>query len=196
MIQEREIEQLGSVEVKPINVRIIAASNRNLKAMVEDGTFRKDLYYRLSVIPLELPPLRERMDDIPDLVEHFFVRAQQKLGRPDLVLPQTVVRYFSGYRWPGNVRELENVIERVIVLARAKEITLEDLPANLRQEPSALDAIKFELPDTGISLEGVERELILRALERCDWNQSRTARYLDISRRTLIYRMEKFGLTR
>jgi two-component system NtrC family response regulator len=195
-IQEREIEKLGGLEATQINVRIIAATNRNLEAMVEDETFRKDLYYRLSVIPLELPPLRQRVDDIPDLAEHFFVRAKQRLGRPDLVLPQGLIRYFSGYHWPGNVRELENVIERVIVLARGKEITLEDLPPNLRQEPSALDAIKFELPDSGISLEGVERELILRALEKCGWNQSKAARYLDISRRTLGYRMEKFGLAK
>lgn len=193
-IQEREIEKVGSIEVTKVNVRLIAATHRNLEAMVEDGTFRRDLYYRLAVIPLEIPPLRERMDDIPDLVENFFVSAKQKLGRPELILPQGVVRYFSSYRWPGNVRELENVIERVIVLARGKEITLEDLPPNLRQEPSALDRLQLELPDSGISLEGVERELILRALEKCKWNQSKAARYLDISRRTLIYRMEKFGL--
>jgi DNA-binding NtrC family response regulator len=193
-IQEREIEKVGGLEVMKVNVRLIAATHRNLEAMVEDGTFRRDLYYRLAVIPLEIPPLRERMDDIPDLVENFFVAAKQKLGRPELVLPQNVVRYFSGYRWPGNVRELENVIERVIVLARGKEITLEDLPPNLRQEPSELDRLQLELPDSGISLEGVERELILRALEKCKWNQSKAARYLDISRRTLIYRMEKFGL--
>jgi two-component system NtrC family response regulator len=196
MIQEREIEAVGSVEVTRVNVRIIAATHRNLEAMVEDATFRQDLYYRLAVIPIEIPPLRERMDDIPDLVEHFFVRAKQRLGRPDLALPQSVVRHFSGYRWPGNVRELENVIERIIVLARGKEITPEDLPPNLRQEPSALEALQFELPETGISLESVERELILRALEKCNWNQSKAARYLDVSRRTLIYRMEKFRLNR
>src|SRR5262249_24788120 len=193
-IQEREIEKVGSLEVMKVNVRLIAATHRNLEAMVEDGTFRRDLYYRLAVIPLEIPPLRERMDDIPDLVENFFVAAKQMLGRQELVLPQNGVRYFSGYRWPGNVRELENGIERVMVLAGEKEITLEDLPPNLRQEPSELDRLQLELPDSGISLEGVERELILRALEKCKWNQSKAARYLDISRRTLIYRMEKFGL--
>jgi two-component system NtrC family response regulator len=196
LVQEREIEKVGSLEVARVNVRLIAATNRKLQAMVEDGTFRQDLFYRLSVIPLDLPPLRERMDDIPALVENFFLRAKEKAHRPELVLPQQLVRHFSGYRWPGNVRELENMVERIVVLARGNEITLEDLPPNLRQEPAASNALQLELPETGISLEGVEKELIVRALKKFDWNQSQAARYLDISRRTLIYRMEKFGLSR
>ena len=116
-----------------------------------------------------------------------------KETRPDLVLPASLLPYFSTYRWPGNVREMENVIERVVVLARGDEITVNDLPEFLRRERPAAEEFHFDLPPQGISL-GVEKELIVRALEKFDWNQTHAARYLDISRKTLIYRMEKFGL--
>jgi len=194
LAQEREIEKVGGTGPSRVDVRIIAATHRNLEAMIEDGTFREDLYYRLSVIPLEIPPLRERPEDIAELTQHFFVRAKEKHGRGDVVLPQALLRYFTTYRWPGNVRELENVIERIVVLARGGDITIDDLPPNLRKERPQLDALQLDLPESGISLEGVEKELILRALKKFDWNQSQAARYLDVSRKTLIYRMEKFGL--
>lgn len=194
LIQEREIEKLGAPGILRVNVRIIAATHRNLEAMVEDGAFREDLYYRLAVIPLYLPPLRERSEDIPELVAHFFEAARRRHGRPHLTLPHALLPYFSAWRWPGNVRELENVIERIVVLARGDEVTLQDLPDFLRREREPLDAIQLELPPEGISLEAVERELIRRALEKFDGNQSQAARYLDISRKTLIYRMEKYGL--
>jgi DNA-binding NtrC family response regulator len=196
MIQEREIEKVGSLETVKVDLRIISATHRNLQAMIEDQTFRDDLYYRLAVIPLELPPLRERHDDVPILVQHFFQRGKEKLNRPGLVLPQSLIPHFTAYRWPGNVRELENIIERIIVLARGDEITLEDLPPNLRKEAPPLDSVQLDLPESGLSLEAVEKELILKALQKFDWNQTHAARYLDISRKTLIYRMEKFGLVR
>ncbi len=194
LLQEREIEKVGAPAPTKIDVRIIAATHRNLQAMVEDGSFREDLYYRLAVIPVELPPLRERQDDIAELVEAFFERSKQRHGRQELKLSPALLPYFSAHRWPGNVRELENLIERIVVLARGDEVRLEDLPEHLRRERPALDAINLELPPHGISLEGVERELILRALEKCNWNQTKAAHYLDISRKVLIYRMEKFGL--
>ncbi|HWA16778.1 MAG TPA: sigma-54 dependent transcriptional regulator [Gemmatimonadales bacterium] len=194
LIQHGEVEKLGETGVTQVDVRIIAATHRNLQAMVEDGTFREDLYYRLAVIPLDLPPLRERSSDIPELVQHFFVKSKEKQGRPNLVLPPSLLRYFTTYRWPGNVRELENVVERVVVLAGGEEITLADLPDFLRRERPPADELHFDLPPEGISLEGVERELIVRALQKFDWNQTHAAQYLDISRKTLIYRMEKFGL--
>jgi two-component system NtrC family response regulator len=194
LIQQGEIEKVGVAGVTNIDVRIIAATHRNLQAMVEDGEFREDLYYRLAVIPLELPPLRERADDVPELVQHFFVQAKEKQGRPELVLPSQLLPYFSGYTWPGNVRELENVIERIVVLARGEEIILNDLPDFLRRERPAVEVLHLDLPPHGISLEAVEKELIMRALEKFDGNQTRAAEYLDISRKTLIYRMEKFGL--
>jgi two-component system NtrC family response regulator len=194
LLQEREIEKVGAPTPTKVDVRIIAATHRNLQAMVEDGSFREDLYYRLAVIPVELPPLRERQDDIPELVQTFFDRSKQRHGRPDLKLSPALLPYFSAHRWPGNVRELENLVERIVVLARGDEVCLEDLPEHLRRERPALDAINLELPPHGISLEAVERELILRALEKCNWNQTKAAQYLDISRKVLIYRMEKFGL--
>ncbi len=194
LIQQGEVEKLGVAGVTKIDVRIIAATHRNLQAMVEDGTFREDLYYRLAVIPLELPPLRDRAEDIPELVQSFFVKAKDKQGRPGLVLPARLLSYFGGYTWPGNVRELENIIERVVVLARGEEITLNDLPDFLRRERQPVEALHLDLPPQGISLEAVEKELIVRALERFNGNQTHAAQYLDISRKTLIYRMEKFGL--
>ena len=194
LIQQGEIEKLGAPGVSTVDVRIIAATHRNLPAMVEDGTFRQDLYYRLAVIPLELPALRERAGDIAELAQHFFLEAKEKQGRPGLVLPASLLPYFSAYGWPGNVRELENAIERVVVLSRGDEITLDDLPDFLRRERPAAEELHFDLPPQGISLEAVEKELIVRALEKFQWNQTRAAQYLDISRKTLIYRMEKFGL--
>ena len=193
MLQEGEIEKIGATGPTKVDVRVIAATHRKLEAMIEDGTFRDDLYYRLAVIPLEIPPLRERTEDIPELVQHFFVKCTQK-HNASVVLPTSLLPYFWGYRWPGNVRELENVIERLIVLARGKEVTLAELPEFLRRERPVLDVLHLDLPPQGISLEAVEKELILRALEKCNWNQTHAAKYLDIGRKTLIYRMEKHGI--
>jgi DNA-binding NtrC family response regulator len=194
LIQEREIEKIGAAEAVKVDVRIIAATHRNLLAMVEDGAFREDLYYRLAVIPLQLPPLRERTEDIPELVTLFFRKYRERMNRADLKLPPALLPYFTTYRWPGNVRELENVIERLVVLAPGEEIAVNDLPEFLRREKPALDAIQLELPPQGISLEAVEKELIFRALRKFNWNQTKAAEYLDISRKALIYRMEKFDL--
>lgn len=196
LLQNGEIEKVGATGSTIVDVRVVAATHRNLQALIEDGAFREDLYYRLAVIPLELPPLRERSDDIPDLVQHLFLKARDKHGLPQLKLPAALIPYFCGYRWPGNVRELENVIERLVVLSVGDEIKLSDLPEPLRRNPAAQDALHFDLPPHGISLEGVERELLLRALQKFDWNQTQAAKYLDISRRAMIYRMEKFNLRR
>ncbi len=193
-LQEREIEKIGAPHPLKVDVRIIAATHRNLQAMVEDGTFREDLYYRLAVIPLALPPLRERTEDIAELVAIFFRRFKERMDRPGLRLPASLLPYFATHRWPGNVRELENVVERLVVLAPADEIKVDDLPDFLRREKPALEAIQLELPPEGISMEAVERELVLRALQKCNWNQTKAAEYLDISRKVLIYRMDKFGL--
>ena len=194
LIQEGEIEKVGATGPLKVDIRFIAATNRNLQAMIEDGMFREDLYYRLAVVPLELPPLRERTDDIPELVQYFFAKSKQKQGRADLVLPPSLLPYFTAYRWPGNVRELENILERLVVLTRGDEISLNDLPEFLRRERPTLDALHLDLPPQGFSLEGVEKELILRALKKFNWNQTHAAKYLDLSRKTLIYRMEKFEI--
>ena len=196
LVQQGEIEKVGATQPAHVDVRIVAATHRDLKAMIEDGAFREDLYYRLAVIPLVLPPLRDRAEDVPDLVQHFFVRAKERVGRPGAFLPASLMKYFQNYRWPGNIRELENVIERIVVLSREDEITVSDLPDFLRQEHVSVDTLQLDLPPQGVSLDAVEKELIQRALKKFNWNQTHTARYLDISRKALMYRMEKHGIQR
>ncbi|MCC7341878.1 MAG: sigma-54-dependent Fis family transcriptional regulator [Bryobacterales bacterium] len=194
LLQEGELEKVGATGPVKVDVRFVAATHRNLHAMIEDGTFREDLFYRLNVIPLEIPPLRDRLDDIPALVQHFFLRVKERQGRPELSLSPALLPRFQNYRWPGNVRELENVVERIVVLARGDEVTLNDLPEFLRRDRPAVDALQLELPPSGVSLEGIEKELLVKALERFDGNQTHAARYLDISRKALIYRMEKYKI--
>jgi DNA-binding NtrC family response regulator len=196
LLQQGEIERVGTTSPKVINVRIIAATHRNLSAMADDGLFREDLFYRLAVVPLYLPPLRERKADIPELAENLFHKAKERHGMQGLHVKPSVIARFSAYRWPGNIRELENVIERMLVLSNGEEITENDLPDELRGVAPSVESAPFfsEIPDEGISLEAVERELLLRALEKAGGNQTRAAQLLDISRRTFIYRMEKHGL--
>jgi two-component system NtrC family response regulator len=195
VLQQGEIAKIGATEVTKIDVRAVAATHRNLQAMIEDGTFREDLYYRLAVVPLIMPPLRERREDIPELVKHLFNKAKERHGIVDVELSAAVVQHLARYRWPGNVRELENVLERMLVLSSSNLVTESDLPEEIRRVPSDGSSFWIELPEEGVSLEAVERELILRALEQAKGNQTKAAKYLDISRRTLIYRMEKYGLT-
>ncbi len=194
VLQQGEISKIGSSETIRVNVRVIAATHRNLQAMIEDCTFREDLYYRLAVVPLHLPALRERKEDIPELVEHLFQKAKERHDIAGVQLAPSIMPYLVAYRWPGNVRELENVVERLLVLSLHKSIGEEDLPEEIRRVQPNASSFRIDLPDEGISLEGVERELIVRALERFNGNQTHAAKYLDISRRTLIYRMEKYGL--
>jgi len=194
VLQQGEISKIGASETTRVNVRVIAATHRNLQAMIEDGTFREDLYYRLAVVPLHLPPLRERKEDIPELVEHLFRKAKERHAIAETQLAPSVMPYLVAHRWPGNVRELENVVERLLVLSAHKSIGEAELPEEIRRTPPNASSFRIDLPDEGISLEGVERELIMRALERFNGNQTHAAKYLDISRRTLIYRIEKYGL--
>ena len=194
LLQNGEVEKIGARETARVDVRIIAATHRNLQAMVEDGSFREDLYYRLAVVPLELPPLRERREDIPELAQCLFRSVKERHGLELMRMSPAVLPHFARYRWPGNVRELENVIERMVVLSAGDEIGERDLPDHIRSAAPARDSFLIDLPEQGISLDAVERELILRALEKFHGNQTHAARYLDISRRTLIYRMEKHGL--
>ena len=193
-IQEREIDKIGNPHPVKVNVRIIAASNRNLKALVEDGDFREDLYYRLSVVSIDLPPLRERSDDIRLLVRFFLKQFATRYGISDLSVSDPAMDKLMQYRWPGNVRELQNVIERMAVLAKTEILQVEDLPQEMRQAELAISSIGLKLPEEGIDLEQIEKEILLQALQKHDWNQTHAARYLNISRKTLIYRMEKFAL--
>jgi DNA-binding NtrC family response regulator len=194
VIQEREVDKIGNPHPVKVNVRILAASNRNLKNLVEDGDFREDLYYRLSVVAIEVPPLRERRDDIPLLTRHFLKQYAGRYGIPDLSVSEDAMDKMVQYNWPGNVRELQNVIERLAVLAKDNLIHVETLPEEIRRAESRVASIGLKLPEEGIDLEEVEKEILLQALERHSWNQTHAAKYLNISRKTLIYRMEKFAL--
>ena len=194
VLQEREVDKVGETRPIKVDVRVIAATNRDLEKMVADGTFRDDLYYRLAVVSIRMPPLRERSDDIPFLVDHFLNKHAERLGRTRPTIERDVYSAFNLYAWPGNIRELENVIERALVLDKDGVLGLDDLPERLRTREPRVANLRMELPDEGISLEDVERELILASLHKHNWNQTRAAAFLNITRSTLLYRMEKFGL--
>jgi two-component system NtrC family response regulator len=195
LIQEREIEKIGATSPIKLDVRIIAATHRDLAAMVKAGSFREDLYYRLMVVPIELPPLRDRTEDIPELVEHFFARCKTKHAREELTLPHNVLQRLCSYHWPGNVRQLENSIERIVLLARGSEIALPDLPDFLQHAEAAAEVLPTVLPEAGMNLSAMEKEVILRTLRKFGGNQSRAASFLQLSRRTLAYRLEKYGIS-
>ena len=188
-LQQREIEPVGGVPRK-IDVRVIAATNRDLEAGMEAGSFREDLYYRLAVIPIHLPALRERRDDIPLLVKHFLSRQ----AGSEVSLSPAAMTALCEYDWPGNVRELENNLERLLVLRRGAVIELEELPPKLaRPRERAISGV-LNLPEEGYSLEELEREAVQEALRRCKGNQTQAAAFLRIPRHTLIYRMEKYRI--
>jgi DNA-binding NtrC family response regulator len=196
VLQEREIDKVGETRPIKVDVRVIAATNRDLEKMVADGTFRDDLYYRLAVVPIRVPPLRERSDDIPLLVDHFLTKHADRPGRQRPTVEKSVYSAFNLYSWPGNIRELENVIERALVLDKDGVLGLDDLSERLRTREHRVANLRMELPDEGISLEDVERALLLAALHKHNWNQTRAAAFLNITRSTLLYRIQKFGLER
>jgi transcriptional regulator with GAF, ATPase, and Fis domain len=192
VLQQREIERVGGEKPVKVDVRIIAATNRNLEKLVHDGTFREDLYYRLSVFPIVLPPLRSRKQDVPHLIQHFL--SKSALGRNLRIHPDALDLLLS-YDWPGNVRELENVIERAAILAENNYIAPQNLP-KLRPEAEISYAAfqPAETKDT-VSLMEVEKKAIIAALEKHRGNQTAAAKALKIPRHVLIYRMKKFGLS-
>lgn len=194
LLQNGEIQKLGAACAKQVDVRVVAATHRDLAAMVRNGTFREDLYYRLNVIPLTLPTLRERREDIPELLHFYFERSCSKHARQNLRMAEGVLDRFLVYPWPGNIRELENVVERIVVLTRESEVGVADLPEFLQSDPNPIDVINLDLPPNGICFGGLEKEVLLRALQQCNWNQSMAARYLGMSRKTLVYRMHKHHL--
>ncbi|MGI4854629.1 MAG: sigma-54-dependent transcriptional regulator [Janthinobacterium lividum] len=195
VLQEGDLSRLGSIASIHVDVRVVAATHRDLVAMVEDGTFREDLYYRLAVVPLRIPPLRERREDLVELISVLFHRARERHGLPGAQLSPAVLQRLTVYRWPGNVRQLENMLERLLVLSASDLITEADLPEELRADSKPSGTMWPDLPAEGISLEAVERDLITRTLERFEGNQTHAARFLDVSRRTLIYRMEKYRIS-
>ena len=211
VLQERSIRRVGGLEEIPVDVRVVAATNRDLSQMVEDGTFRNDLYYRISVIPIEMPPLRTRRTDIPDLVRHFLEKYSAAAGRPTLEISEEAIRYLETYDWPGNVRELENTIERAVALEhgriagldRRKEDTGSLADHRIRHEwlPERIlkykprNVTELDLPEEGIDLEAylaqIEKDYIIRALQRTGGNQTRAAEILNMSVRSLRHLLDK-----
>ncbi|HXU37305.1 MAG TPA: sigma-54 dependent transcriptional regulator [Blastocatellia bacterium] len=193
-LQEKEIMRVGGTRPIKVDVRVIAATNRDLESMVKDGRFREDLYYRLNIIPIVIPPLRNRRDDIPPLVDFFIAKHSVDANRKIEGLTASARNLVMSYSWPGNVRQLESAIERAILLCEGNEIQVEDLPVEIRQEGTSASAFNFKLPPEGISFEEVERSLITQAMEQTNWNITRAAKLLGLSFRTLQYRLEKFGM--
>jgi DNA-binding NtrC family response regulator len=161
--------------------------------MVKDNRFREDLYYRLNVIPINVPPLRQRREDIEVLID-YFLRKHATAGVRQMKLRNEARRVLLDYAWPGNVRQLESAIERAMLLAEGDEITIEDLPVEIRQTTPSQAAGGFKLPPEGISFEDLERSLIIQAMEQTGWNITRAARLLGLSFRTMQYRLDKFGI--
>jgi two-component system NtrC family response regulator len=201
VVQDRTFERLGGSVPITVDVRVISATNRDLEALVREGRFREDLYYRLNVIPILVPPLRERPGDLALLAAHFLARFSLRVGKPDAGLAPAALRHLEGWPWPGNVRELQNVIERAVVLAKGDALDVGDLPLPRQELRPAeagggdpTEALLERLLDREVALEEIEKSLIRRALERMAGHQEKAARLLGLSRRTLQYRAGKFGM--
>jgi two-component system response regulator PilR (NtrC family) len=200
VLQEKEIRRVGGHESLPIDVRLVAATNRNLAQEVAEGRFRQDLYYRVNVFQIALPPLRERRSDIPLLANHFLRRFSHMAGGRVKEISREAMEALLDYSWPGNIRQLESAIERAVLLCEGEAITVADLtPEVLERRQPVQSGVKqradrYELPPTGINFERFERDLIIQAMERSDWVIAKAAKLLGMSYRTLQYRLEKFGL--
>jgi two-component system response regulator PilR (NtrC family) len=200
VIQEREFRRVGGNQDVKVDVRIVAATNKDLEKAVADGSFREDLYYRLDVIPIRLPPLRMRTGDIPLLVNHFLERFSKESGKPKPVISQEAMHVLLSHEWRGNVRELENLIERVVAFATAELVTDAEVhgwlhrPATQSQHP----VMPLDLTDEGLDLEGlingIEKDLLLKALERSKWVKKKAARMLRLNTRSFRYRLEKYAI--
>jgi DNA-binding NtrC family response regulator len=193
-LQERKIRRVGGTHEISVDVRVIAATNRDLRAMVSDGRFRDDLYYRINVLSIDVPPLRERREDIPVLIDYFLKKHTRNTSRLITGLTPETKKLMIDYSWPGNVRQLESAIERALLLAENDKITLEDLPTEVRQEVGPAAEGAFKLPAEGINFEDVERNLITQAMDQTDYNITKAAKLLGLTFRTLQYRLEKFGI--
>jgi DNA-binding NtrC family response regulator len=192
VLQEREFERLGSNVTRHIDIRLVAATNQDLRAALEQGTFREDLYYRLNVVPLNIPPLRERKVDIPSLANHFVRKLAPETGCRVDSITEAAMEKLVAYHWPGNVRELENVIERSLVMAAGTELDAGDIKLESAPRPRAQDDAHF-LPE-GLSLDQYEQDIIREALRRADGNKSQAARLLGLTRNALRYRLTQMGL--
>jgi DNA-binding NtrC family response regulator len=197
VLQDRSFERIGGVKSIKVDIRVVAATNQELEALVKQGNFREDLYYRLNVIPIRVPPLRERVSDIPLLVVHFLQEFSKKKKKSAKRLSPQAMDLLIRYPWPGNVRELENLMERLVILTEGNVVEVEDLPQRFREIGSmgVPGAESIDFPADGLNLpqalQEFERRLILKALERSNWVKSRAAQLLNLNRTTLIEKMKK-----
>jgi DNA-binding NtrC family response regulator len=197
VLEEREFERVGGEGALPTDVRVIAATSRDLPERIRQGAFREDLFFRISVFPLHLPPLRERREDIMPLARLFLERFTKEMGRRVSRIPQKTERLLAAYSWPGNVRELQNYIERAVILLKGEELIPALFPpamTGVGQAGENAGAVDIDLPSGGLSLEELERSLIVQALERSGNNKTEAAKLLGLSRATLRYRLEKHGI--
>jgi len=194
-LEDRTFRRIGGGKVIPVDVRIISATNKDLLKAIEEKSFRNDLYYRLQVIPIFLPSLRERKDDILVLANYFIEMFTREFNKPTKGISSMAEKLLVEYNWPGNIRELKNVIERAIILGNDENLLLENLPLEIVAKGSqvAMPMATFKLPPEGIDIEEVERELIKQSLEITDWNQSKAAKKLNLGIDAFRYRMKKFG---
>ena len=198
-LQEKTIRRVGGTREIKTDVRVVAATNRDLRKMADEGNFREDLYYRLNVLAIDLPPLRERRTDIPILMDYFLQKHARSQGQSNVrSFAPDAKKALLDYHYPGNVRQLESAIERAVLLAENDQVMLEDLPPEVSasERPTLVLADGFKLPANGINFEEVERSLILQAMERTDNNITKSAKLLGLTFRTLQYRLEKFGIKR
>lgn len=192
VLQEREFERLGGTRTIKVDVRLIAATNRDLREALEQGTFREDLYYRLNVVPIDIAPLRERKEDIPDLVNLFVSRFAAESGKLIEGITPQAIEILVNYHWPGNVRELQNIVERACALSKGPQLEVSDIHIDVRPSKSGNGAPGF-LPE-GMTLEQWEDEMVQEALRRANGNKSQAARLLGLSRNALRYRLSKIGI--
>ncbi len=190
VLQERVVEPVGGTSLQKIDLRVVAATNADVERSIAEGKFREDLYYRLCVIPIQLPPLRERAEDIPLLIRYFCA----KFGAEGVSFSKEALARLKEYAWPGNVRELENTVERLLIMREGDQIGVDELPGKISAVAPPAEGGVLRLPAGGYSLEQLEMEAVMEALNRCDWNQTAAARFLRIPRHTLIYRMEKYSI--
>ncbi len=202
LIEARELERLGGSETLKVDVRIICASNKNLEDYVKKGQFREDLYYRVNVFPIKIPPLRERSEDILQLARNFVAQFSEKMGKLSLKITKNVENILVSGRWDGNVRELRNCMERAVILCKGSMVTEDHLPVSLARESSsgyrnekdsACKMVNFDLPSEGISIDELEKHLVLQALKKSKNNKTKAAKLLGLSRGTFRYRLEKYA---
>jgi PAS domain S-box-containing protein len=193
VLEEHAFEPLGAIHTVNVDVRVIAATNRDLRSALQEGQFREDLYYRLNVVPITIPPLRERPEDIPLLIDHFIELYGKKIGKIAVQVSQEAMDVLVDYAWPGNVRQLENAIEHAFIHCKGRLITREHLPEDLKENPTIMVDRVFDQGDPMIKF---EQEVIIEALRRSDWNKKKAAQILNISYVTLWRKMKKFGIKR